>query len=90
MKIEIFSVYDIKGESFGTPFFLARKEMAVREFGDLVNDPKSRIYAHAEDYQLFHVGSFDVLNGKVENNGKDRFIVNASNLKKNGLLEVSK
>ena len=59
MKLRMYSVYDSKAECFGTPFFMGSRGLAVRAFTDLVNDVKSSINRHPEDYTLFEIGSFD-------------------------------
>lgn len=59
MIIQIFATWDSKAEAFLQPFFFLSKGQAIRSFDDAVNDPKSQMCAHAEDFSLFHLGSFD-------------------------------
>lgn len=59
MKILVFSVYDSKAQAYGTPFFMQSVGTAVRMFSDLVNEPKTTVAAHPEDYTLFQIGEFD-------------------------------
>lgn len=54
-----FSVHDSKAEVFSKPFFEVTKGTAVRAFTDAVNEEGSDFHRHADDYTLFHVGSFD-------------------------------
>lgn len=65
-KLLAFAVYDSKAEAYLRPFFAEAKGLAVRSFQDAVNDEKSPMCAHAADYTLFHVGSFDPVTGIVE------------------------
>lgn len=59
MNIKVFSLYDIKAKVFQTPFFMQNQGTALRAFSDLVNDERSFVNKHPEDYQLYHVGDFD-------------------------------
>lgn len=58
MKLQIFSIFDTAVGAYTTPFFLKSKGEALRSFIDIVNDPKSRIHAHAKDYTLFWIGEW--------------------------------
>ncbi len=59
MKLLAFSVHDSKVEAFVKPFFDVTRGSAIRAFSDAVNEEDSAFHRHAEDYTLFHVGSFD-------------------------------
>lgn len=59
MKHSIFVIFDSKAVAYFPPLFLPREEMAVRAFGDCINDVKHNFHAHPEDYTLFSIGSFD-------------------------------
>ncbi|SMN17374.1 Phage single stranded DNA synthesis  len=59
MQHKIFTIYDEKAGAYFPPFFLPTKNMAIREFDNLVNDPESQIHKHPQDYTLFYLGIFD-------------------------------
>ena len=59
MKTSVFSVFDTKAAVYGTPFFMAREQMAIRAFTDLCNDGNTMVGKHPEDFTLFHLGDFD-------------------------------
>lgn len=59
MIIHAFAVHDSKAELFTKPFFEVTVGTAVRAFSDSVNSEGSDFHRHAEDFTLFHVGSFD-------------------------------
>lgn len=59
MKLNIYSVFDSKAAHYGSPFFVANDGLALRSFGDLVNDPRSTVFAHCEDFTLHRIGSFE-------------------------------
>lgn len=62
----IYSVFDRKAEAYALPFFLQRDEVAIRSFRDAVMDPKHPMAAHAEDYALYRLGSFNDSDGFVQ------------------------
>ncbi len=59
MKLEIFDIFDSATGSYARPFFMLTKSEASRAFVDIINDDKSAIHKHPEDFTLFHLGSFD-------------------------------
>ena len=58
-----FSVFDKKASSYGTPFFVPTRGVALRSFSDLANDQRSVVAQHPEDFALYEVGSFDDIGG---------------------------
>jgi len=61
----VIAIRDVKSECFKAPHFSIAKGAAIRDFGDAVNDPKSFLAQHPEDYQLFLVATFDDRSGEV-------------------------
>jgi len=61
--LKAFSIQDVKGEVFHTPFFFAAVGQAVRAFKDLANDANTIIGRHPGDYKLVEVGVFDDATG---------------------------
>ncbi|QXP08637.1 MAG: nonstructural protein [Arizlama microvirus] len=59
MNLRMFSIYDIKAESFMTPFFFPANGQAVRAFSDLANDKNTLVGRHPSDYKLCYIGDFD-------------------------------
>lgn len=69
MEFKIFTVYDMKAEFFGQPFFEQEEASAIRSFGDAVNDgsnPANQWFKHPEDFQLYLIGSFDNERGELK------------------------
>lgn len=66
MKTKIFTVFDDKAKGYLQPFFLPEMGMAVRAFGDCVNDPEHNFGRHPEDYVLFCAGEFDDRTGRFD------------------------
>lgn len=65
MITKMYSVFDSKAAIFGVPFFYLRDEIALRAFGDLVNEPGTLPSRHPEDFSLFYIGEFDDFSGEV-------------------------
>lgn len=64
--LEVFSIYDKKGNDYGVPFFQITAGVARRTLCDLVSDSRSFVAAHPEDYCLYRLGSYDSLSGHIE------------------------
>lgn len=64
--IQIFSVYDVKAESYLQPFYMKTIAMALREFETVINNPQHQFHQYPEDYVLFHTGQFYEDTGLIE------------------------
>lgn len=65
MKVNLFSVWDHKAESYLQPFFTQTIGQAERSFRDAVSDSNHQFCKHAEDYVLFHIAEFDDSTGRI-------------------------
>lgn len=65
MSLRMFGVYDVKSDSYHTPFFMPTNGMAIRVFKDMANDVNSFIGMHPEDYKLVLLAEFDNQNGEI-------------------------
>lgn len=65
-KMILVSVRDKKAEAFHPPYAVPTKGIAIRAFGDAVVKGGSDLSAHPEDFDLFLVGEFDQITGKIE------------------------
>lgn len=77
MTLIAFSILDTKSGAFNTPFFFPARGLAVRAFGDLVDDAQSTISKHPDDYRLFEVGTFDLDSGKLTALDSPKFMSSA-------------
>jgi len=59
MQLKVFSIFDSKVGVYSNPFFCRSKGEALRTFGDLANDPQSRVCHHPGDFTLFELGEFE-------------------------------
>lgn len=78
MKLQMFSVFDVKAQTFFKPMLFVHKGEALRAFQDVVKDPKSMLGKYPEDYKLYVVGVFDDVSGEVVGNEIPEFVNNAS------------
>jgi len=55
----IYSVYDSAAEAYLLPFVLPTKGLAIRGFGEAVNNPQHDFCKYSEQYTLFELGTFN-------------------------------
>lgn len=65
MKRKIFSIYDVKAQTHGTPFFFLHKGEALRAFMSVTNDPGTSINKYPADFKLHMLGEYDDQSGKL-------------------------
>lgn len=61
----LYCVHDVKAAAYLQPFVLPNDAVAIRTFGDMVNQEGHGFHAHPSDYTLFYVGSFDSGSGCI-------------------------
>ena len=66
MKLEIFSVYDSIAKAFLPPFLMVNQAAAIRIFKACANSTDHQFGKFPTDYVLFHVGTFDDENARIE------------------------
>lgn len=64
-KMILVCVRDKKAEAFHPPYCVPTRGIAIRGFGDAVAKGSNDLSQHPEDFDLFLVGQFDQLTGKV-------------------------
>ncbi len=75
------SVLDMVAGQYGRPFFTVSEGSAIRGFSDEINRPgESALYQHPNDFQLFHVGTFDDENCQFVLSDTPRLLVSGSNV----------
>lgn len=62
----LISVKDSKAESWSVPAASDNKATALRDFGSLVADGRTLVGQHPSDFDLYVVGTFDLITGLVE------------------------
>ncbi|AXL14421.1 nonstructural protein [Microviridae sp.] len=64
--MELFAVRDTKSETFDLPFCQPNLLVCLRSVADRMQHDGHPWNAHPEDYQLFHVGTWDDTKGQIE------------------------
>lgn len=61
MKMEIIATRDIVSNLYGQPMFVPTIGGAIRAFGDECKrkEPNNILSTHPEDFELWHLGSWD-------------------------------
>lgn len=57
--MNLFTVYDVKKESYLPPFVMRTPAEAIRGFVTTLNDQKTDYCMYPQDFTLFHLGTFD-------------------------------
>jgi len=65
-KHTVVAVRDTAAEAFAAPFLVPNAAVALRSFRQEVNRPaeNNNLYHHANDYELWQLGTFDDYAGK--------------------------
>lgn len=65
MKRSMYAIRDLKAGTFNAPAIMENDAVAIRSFGDLVEDKSkgSLISLHPADFALCKVGEFDIEKG---------------------------
>jgi len=66
MKLQIFAVKDRAINAYMRPWFAQTQGQATRMFQDEVNNRQGEINKHADDYDLWHLATFDDNMGTIE------------------------
>lgn len=71
MMVNVYSIYDRKTEVYHQPTFVHNTGSAFRYFMQLFSNANSKTiyYDYAEDYEVWHIGTFDPTTGKLEKKG---------------------
>lgn len=80
MTLKIFSIRDSKGEMYMQPFFQKTAGEAERSFRSLANDEKTMVCKHPEDFDLYYLGEYDDLTGKITGLSTPSHIAKAVNV----------
>lgn len=65
MEQQLYAIRDTKGDFFNKPFPQITKAEALRTFQDLTRDPQSTVNKHPEDYDLYYLGTYETVSGKI-------------------------
>jgi hypothetical protein len=65
MLTNAYTVYDRKALTYAPPFFALQDGLALRMFGDAINDPGTSLFRHPGDYVLYRCGAYDDASGQL-------------------------
>lgn len=65
MLLKIYSIRDSKTEIFNQPFFKRTPGEAERDFNRLVNDKETHPGQFPTDFELYELGEYDDVSGKM-------------------------
>lgn len=80
MKYNLFTIYDEVTEVYNLPFAAINEREAIRNVTLAAQDPNSSLNRSAEDYSLYHVGTYDDQTAIYENIQPVRLVVRISTL----------
>lgn len=66
MITKIFAIKDSKAGAFLRPFFVPNEAVAIRAVSEAFYDESSDFYRHATDYDLYELGEYDDISGKLD------------------------
>lgn len=73
----MYSIYDVKAQSYGVPFFSPTDGLAIRSFSQLCQDSNSTVFSYPEDFTLYRLGEIDLVTGEVSGNDRIVYVVSA-------------
>lgn len=78
----VYSLFDEKSQTYGTPFFQLADGQATRSLQELVKDSQSLVSKYPEDFILYNIAEFDEVTGLItpKPNPAEGFICRASAL----------
>lgn len=88
MKLKVYSIYDKKGEQFGDPTLRLTHGEAERDFRDMASHEKSPVSKHPHDYDLYFLGEFSRIDGKMRLLDSPQHITNGAVLQSNAIPQI--
>lgn len=78
--IKVFAIRDVMASAYMAPFTFPARGQAIRAFADTVNDPKTLLNRHPDDYSLYELGEFDEESGVLIGLDAPEFVVHARDM----------
>lgn len=82
MELKIYSIRDAKAEIFNMPFYKKTHGEAERDFHQLCQDEKSTPAKYPEDFDLYYIGTYDDVTGRIESLDTPQHITKAIQMRK--------
>jgi len=81
-SMQIFSLRDTKSAHYGKPIIAPHQAPLIREYDEAVNDDKSTLSKFPQDFDLYKIGDFDHISGKITPDENPIHIINLVTLKR--------
>lgn len=81
MKMYVLAIRDRQQDGFSQPAFVPAIGLAVRGFGDEINNEQSPMFNHADDYDLYQLATWDTDTGEFTNLDRPKQIAIGKELK---------
>lgn len=65
MRLNLYSVKDIKVGAYMNPFISMGDVQAMRMFHEIACDPKTQIFKYPADFELYMIGGYDDGSGEL-------------------------
>lgn len=79
-SLTLFSIFDNKAGTYGIPFAMVNRAVALRGFQQMANNPQSSIAQWPADHELYEVGAFDQITGELTRLDRPDYVGRASEL----------
>lgn len=77
----VYSIFDRAAQAYGNPVCVPHSGIIIRSFTDECNNPESNFFKHPEDYELYHIGTFNPDTGLLESVSDPALILQAQQVK---------
>lgn len=75
---QVYTIHDSKGDAYSAPFHQFNEQLARRSFEAETMNPNSMISKFPEDFDLYHLGTFDIRTAKYELFDTPKHVVKAT------------
>lgn len=82
MILQVLVTFDKKARAFMMPIYVAHVDVAVRVVAQCANEPEHQLCKFAEDFALYHLGTFNDENAEFTLYPQPKHICEVLNLKK--------
>lgn len=76
-----FSIYDRKADRYEFPICAPNEDVAVRRFGDMMDQEGTVYHLHPLDFDLYYSGEWCMTEGEFKQPSR-KFIINGGNAKR--------
>lgn len=78
--LKLFSIRDLKAGSYGQPFVMPNRQVAMRTFQTWTQNPESFFSKFPHDFELFEIGQMDAVTSILTSLSTPDYVCRASDL----------